>query len=280
MELWYTEKHSDYSGFTLKVKETLYTAESEFQKLTVLDTYKYGKVLLLDGLVMLTESDEFVYHEMISHPALYSHPNPEKVLIIGGGDGGTLREVVRHSTVKKAVLAEIDEIVVEASRKFFPQLAVGFDSPKAEIQITDGIKYVKETSERFDLIIVDSTDPIGPAEGLFNFEFYENCSKILTDDGLIVTQSETPFLKEFSRFIPTIQDHFRRIFPINKLYLANIPTYPTGLWCFSLGSKKYNPVENFQRQRYLDDNLKLSYYNDEIHRAAFSLPNFVKELTL
>ena len=280
MELWYTEKHTEGTGITIKVKETLFSGKSDFQKLTILDTDEYGKVMLLDGLVMLTEKDEFVYHEMISHPALYAHPNPKKVLIIGGGDGGTLREVVRHSTVEKAVLAEIDELVVEASKRFFPTLATAFNSPKAEVRITDGIRYVKETTERFDVILIDSTDPIGPAEGLFNFEFYQNCSKILTEDGIIVTQSETPFISDFAKFIPIVQDHLRRLFPINKLYLANIPTYPTGLWCFSLGSKKYNPMESFQQQRYLNDNLDFSYYNDEIHRSAFSLPNFVKKLVV
>lgn len=278
MEMWYTEKHTDSTGITMKVKETLFTDKSEFQELAILDTVEYGKVMLLDGLVMLTEKDEFVYHEMLTHPSLYAHPYPEKVLIIGGGDGGTLREVLKHKSVKKVVMAEIDGMVVEASKKYFPTVSSEFDNPRAEVLITDGIRYVKETTEKFDVILIDSTDPIGPAEGLFNFAFYQNCYNILTENGIITTQSETPFIDKFSKVIPEIQEAFAKLFPITKLYLASIPTYPAGLWTFSVGSKIVDPENDFQRERYIDDNLALSYYNDKLHKGAFALPNFVANL--
>jgi spermidine synthase len=234
--------------------------------------------MLLDSLVMLTEKDEFVYHEMLAHPSLYTHLNPEKVLIIGGGDGGTLREVVKHPSVKKAVLVEIDKMVIEASKQFFPQVAAGFSSPKAEVIVTDGIRYVNETTERFDIILIDSTDPVGPAEGLFHRDFYRACNKILNDDGILTTQSETPFLENFASVIPGVMKNLRDLFPVSKLYLASIPTYPSGLWSFSMGSKKYDPEVSFNQERFSEVCLNLSYYNDSIHRAAFALPNFVRDL--
>jgi spermidine synthase len=278
MELWFTEKHTENSGITIRVKETLHKVTSAFQELTVIDTYDFGRIMLLDGLVMVSDKDEFVYHEMLVHPSLYTHPNPEKVLIIGGGDGGTLREVVKHPKVKEAVLVEIDEEVILASRSFFPQIAIGFDSQKARILVDDGIKFVKETKERFDIILIDSTDPIGPAEGLFNFDFYRNCYRILTLNGILTTQSETPFIDSFARIIPQVMQNFRQLFPIVKPYLASIPTYPSGLWMFVMGSKKGEPVKNFRSQDCKLDKLELAYYNENIHKSAFCLPNFVEKL--
>jgi spermidine synthase len=278
MDLWYTEKHTPNAGLTLRVTQTLLTATSPYQEMTIVETPDYGRVMLLDGLVMLTERDEFVYHEMLAHPSLYAHPNPEKVLIIGGGDGGTLREVVKHSAVKKAVLVEIDKMVIAASKEFFPHVASGFNSSKAEVIVTDGIRYVQDTEERFDVILIDSTDPVGPAEGLFHIDFYRACRNILKENGILTTQSETPFIKHFADVIPRVIKDLNSLFPVSKIYLASIPTYPSGLWSFSMGSMKYNPTENFQQERYAGDALKLSYYNDQIHQGAFCLPTFVQKL--
>lgn len=278
MELWYTEKHTPNSGITIKAKQTLYKEKTDFQELVIIDTEDFGKIMLLDGLVMLSEKDEFVYHEMLVHPSLYTHPNPKRVLIIGGGDGGTLREVVRHPSVEKAVLVEIDGAVIEASKRFFPQVASGFNSDKAEIIVGDGIKYVSETDAEYDVILIDSTDPIGPAEGLFSKEFYQSCQKILTKDGILTTQSETPFIDSFAGIIPQITSIFKTLFAETRLYLVAIPTYPSGLWSFTMGSKVNCPQKDFQQDRYQADSLKFDYYNDSLHKAAFSLPNFVKEL--
>ncbi len=279
MDLWYTEKHTENLGLTLRVSQTHISVASPYQKLMIIETPEYGKVMLLDGLVMLTERDEFVYHEMLAHPSLYTHPNPEKVLIIGGGDGGTLREVVKHPRVKRAVLVEIDKMVIAASKEFFPHVASGFNSSKAEVIVTDGIRYVQETKEKFDVILIDSTDPIGPAEGLFHIDFYRDCYNILNEDGILTTQSETPFIKHFADVIPNVLRDFGTLFPISKLYLASIPTYPSGLWSFCMGSQKHDPETAFQRDIYKQDALKLDYYNDRIHQAAFCLPNFIEKLT-
>lgn len=278
MELWYTEKHTTASGITVKVRETLHKVKTAYQELAVLDTEDFGKMLLLDGLVMLSEKDEFVYHEMLAHPSLYTHPNPRKVLIIGGGDGGTLREVVKHPSVELAVLVEIDEEVIKASKQFFPEVASGFNSAKAAVLVADGIKYVKETEEKYDVILIDSTDPVGSAEGLFSPDFYRACYGILNDDGILTTQSETPFIDSFAAVIPKVIANFRELFPVVNLYLAAIPTYPSGLWSFTMGSKKYCPEKDFQSDRYASDSLKLRYYNGRVHKASFCLPNFVAEL--
>lgn len=278
MNLWFTEIHTKNRGITLKVKETLHTQTSEYQEMLVIDTFEYGKVMILDDIIMLTEKDEFIYHEMITHLPLYTHPNPKKVLIIGGGDGGTLREVVKHDLVEKAVLVEIDQMVLDVSRKYFPQVAQGLDSPKAEIIITDGIKYVKETKEKYDLIIIDSTDPIGPAVGLFHEEFYQACYNCLNVDGLLVCQSETPFLEEQGKYVQDIHRSLKRVFHHVHLYLSYIPTYPSGAWGLTLASKQYKPGVDFQEERFEKDSFNLNYYNKEMHFAALALPNFVKKM--
>ncbi len=276
MELWYTEKHTQDRGLTLRVKETLCIEKSSFQEMMILDTYEYGKVMILDNIIMLTEKDEFIYHEMITHLPLYTHPNPKKVLVIGGGDGGTLREVVKHPSVELAVLVEIDAMVIEGSKQYFPNVAKGFLSEKSCVIVDDGIKYLNNSQEDFDLIIIDSTDPIGPAIGLFHQEFYQSCFDCLTEDGMLVCQSETPFLNEQSEHFYNIQKNLKNVFPLVFPYLNYIPTYPSGVWSLTLASKKYSPITDQQKERYFKDNLDLGYYNDQIHQSSLVLPNFVK----
>ncbi|MDD2510900.1 MAG: polyamine aminopropyltransferase [Syntrophomonas sp.] len=271
MDLWVTEYQTPSLGFSCKVRETLRYEKTEFQELSVVETEQFGKMLLLDGMVQTTEQDEFVYHEMITLVALNSHRNPEKVLIIGGGDGGTLREVVKHPAVSQATLVEIDERVVTASRDFFPDLACSFNEPKAEVLIADGIEYVKQQRQSFDLIIVDSTEPVGPAVQLFSREFYQSVSEALKNDGMLVVQSESPFYNQ--NVIKMAFGGINQVFPLTKLYLANIPTYPSGLWSFTVGSKLYDP--QLPSCSYSQG---CKYYTAEIHQAAFQLPAFVNRI--
>lgn len=272
-DLWVTEKQTDDVKISFRVKKILHEESTDFQHLSVVDTYAYGPMLFLDNCVMTNIKDEFVYHEMISLVALNTHPNPQNVLVIGGGDGGVLREVSKHPKVNKATLVEIDGRVIENSKKYFPEIAAGFNSSKVKVIVDDGIKYIKENQNTFDVIIIDSTDPIGPAAGLFSAEFYQNVYDALKEDGMMVAQTESPFLEP--EIITHVNNTLQEIFPLTKLYLAHIPTYPSGMWTFTIGSKKYDP-EKVDPSGISDINTR--YYNSDIHFASLVLPNFVKEL--
>ncbi len=272
----FTEMHNDSSGISVKIKEILVSKKTKFQKLDIFDTEFYGKMLTLDDLVMTTEKDEFVYHEMLTHIALFSHKLPENILIIGGGDGGTAREILKHKTIKNIDMVEIDEDVVIESKKYLPTIAVELDNPKLNIMIQDGVEFVKGKSNIYDIIFIDSTDPISVGEGLFTTDFYKDCFNALKSNGILVNQSETPFHKP--QWVSAINNKLKNVFPIVKVYKAEVPTYPSGIWLFEFCSKETDPYSDFNFQRYKDYNFKLKYYNDEIHKGAFSLPNYVKEL--
>lgn len=276
MGLWFTEKHTKNLGITLKVKTALFHGKSEYQVIDVLDTFEFGRMLLLDGLVMITERDEFVYHEMITHIPICVHPAPSNILVIGGGDGGTIREILRHPEVKRADLVEIDKLVIEKSMEFFPSVSSKLKDPKVNIIVKDGIRYIKEHRNEYDVIIIDSTDPIGPGEGLFKREFYKSVFDSLKEDGIMVAQTESPFVNE--NLVANIFKNIKAIFPIVKMYTASIPTYPGGYWSFSFGSKKYDPIKDFNQKRAADIQAQLKYYNSDIHKASFALPNFVQKL--
>lgn len=277
MGIWYTEKHTPHAGITLEVTRTLFSGKSEFQQLDIVETTEYGRMMLLDGLVMCTERDEFVYHDMIAHPALFVHPNPKQVLVIGGGDGGTIREVVRHPEVELATLCEIDGLVVEKSVEFLPTLASAIDGkhPKVKLHIDDGLAYIRAHQNSFDVILVDSTDPIGPAVGLFEKDFYQLVYGALKQDGIMVAQSESPFYH--SDIQKDMYKALRSVFPIVEMYQAFIPTYPSGLWSFAFASKKYHPIRDFDRERAAKRDFHTRYYNEDLHVGAFMLPTFARE---
>ncbi len=231
-------------------------------------------MLVLDGVFQTSEREEFVYHEMISHVPLFLHPNPEKVLIIGGGDGGVARECVRHDCVKSVTMVEIDGKVVELAKEFLPTISAAMirQDPKLTVKIGDGIGFMAAAENEFDVIIVDCSDPIGPGEGLFTEEFYKNTLKALKPDGLFVQQTESPVMHQ--PLVKKVFGYVNSHFPIARLYTAYIPLYPTGMHCFTIGSKKYDPLTwKANRER----NFDTKYYNEEIQTAAFALPNFVKD---
>jgi len=277
LDLWFSEKHDDKIAISLKVKETLHHEVSDFQIIDVIDTEYYGKMLLLDGMVMTTEKDEFIYHEMISHIPMLSHSNPVDVLVIGGGDGGTVREVLKHPSVKRVVLCEIDEKVILASKKYLPSIASKMDDPRVKIEIRDGVAFIAEHKNSFDVILIDSTDPLGPGVGLFTEEFYTNVKQALKPGGIMTNQSESPIAdkKEIGLIYPLL----RKVFNIVKPYVAPIPTYPSGYWSWAYCSESVEPLSNINENIASEIEKTTKYYNKEIHRAAFALPNFVKELT-
>ncbi len=271
---WYTEKQTENFGITMKINKTLHTEQTDFQYLEMAETAEWGNMLFLDGMVMTSEKDEFVYHEMVAHVPLFTHPNPENVLVVGGGDGGVIREILKHPSVKKATLVDIDGKVIEYSKKFLPSIASGLEDARVEVIVGDGFMHIAESENEFDVIMVDSTEPVGPAVNLFSKGFYAGISKALKEDGIFVAQSDNPWFTP--DLIKKVQSDVKEIFPITKLYLANIPTYPSGLWSFTIGSKKYNPLE-VPAEHFHDIDTK--YYTPELHNAAFVLPKFVKDLT-
>lgn len=278
MDLWFTENHTENVRFSIKVDKQLYTGQSEFQRIDIFDSEEFGRVLTLDGYVMLTEKDEFMYHEMIVHVPMCVHPNPRKILVIGGGDGGTVRELVKYSSVESVDLVEIDEDVVTACKEYLPQTAGMLEDPRVNTHFEDGLKFIRHHENEYDLIIVDSTDPFGPGEGLFTREFYGNCYKALTDDGIMVNQHESPFYANDAYAMQRAHKQIVNSFPIARVYQAHIPTYPSGHWLFGFASKKYHPYHDVDFEKWKKLGLKLKYYNTNLHSASFALPTYVEEL--
>ncbi|MGN7310651.1 spermidine synthase [Alkalicoccobacillus gibsonii] len=273
MELWYTEKQTERFGITAKIKRTLHTEKTEFQQLDMIETEEFGNMLVLDGMVMTTEKDEFVYHEMVAHVPLFTHPNPKHVLVVGGGDGGVIREVLKHPSVEKATLVEIDGKVVEYSKKYLPTIAGALDDERVDVQIADGFMHIAKSENEYDVIMVDSTEPVGPAVKLFEKGFYEGISKALKEDGVFVAQTDNPWFQQ--DLIRNVYSDIKEIFPITRVYTANIPTYPSGLWTFTIGSKIKDPLE-VSEDRFHD--IETKYYTKDLHKAAFALPKFVGDL--
>lgn len=274
MNLWFTETENSNLALQYHINKVLAHKKTEYQELLVVETDRFGRTLILDGAVQTTVEDEYVYHEMIAHVPLFTHPNPEKVLVIGGGDGGTVRETLKHSSVKEIHLVEIDPEVVAAAKEHLPEISCGLSDPRVTIYHTDGIKFIADHENEYDVIIIDSSDPVGPAAGLFRAQFYANAARALKDDGVFVAQTESPWLN-FDLTMFDIYQGIKASFPITRMYLCYIPTYPCGMWSFTLGSKKYDPLQVDQAK--ITD-LGYRYYTPEIHHASFALPQFLKDL--
>jgi spermidine synthase len=256
----------------------LFSGKSEFQTVDVFESEEFGRFLTLDGLMMLTEKDEFIYHEMIVHVPMAVHPSAEKILVIGAGDGGVARELTRYQGVKRIDLVEIDKMVVDVCKEYLPQTACGFSDPRVNIYYQDGLKYIRRYKNEYDLIIVDSTDPFGPGEGLFTKEFYGNCSNALKDDGIMVNQHESPYYESYASAMKRAHLRIVESFPVSMVYQAHIPTYPSGHWLFGFASKKYHPINDLDSAKWNSLGLFTKYYNTDLHKGSFCLPNYVKEM--
>lgn len=271
---WFTEVAEEAgSAFSLAVRGKVFEEQSPFQKVEVYETEKWGNLMVIDGFVMLTTRDNFLYHEMMSHPVLFSHPDPKKVVIIGGGDCGTLREVLKHHGVGKVWQIDIDEVVTRAAEKFFPELCESNDDPRAELLWTDGIRWVKEAPpQSVDIVIVDSTDPVGPAEGLFGEAFYRDCLAMLAPGGMLVQQSESPLLHK--RLLKEMRTAMRTagFADIRTLGFPQ-PVYPSGWWSATL-ARKGQAFAGFRRADAVNRPFATEYYSPEIHEAAFRMPVF------
>ncbi len=278
MELWFTEDHTESVKFSIKIKRHLVSEQSEFQKIDILDSFEFGRMLVLDGFLMLTEKDEYIYHEMIVHVPMATNPDIKKVLVIGGGDGGAVRELTRYPTIESIDMVEIDRRVVELCREYIPQTAGKLDDPRVHIHYEDGLKFVRTKQDEYDLIIVDSTDPFGPGEGLFTREFYGNCCKALNDSGILVNQHESTFYDEYAEIMKRAHSRIKSLFQTALVYSAHIPTYPSGHWLFGYASKKFHPVKDQQTEWWLAQGIKTRYYNQFVHSGCFALPNNVRDV--
>lgn len=277
MELWYTEYHTETARFSIKVNKQLYSGQSEFQRIDVFESEEFGTFFTLDGLMMATEKDEFIYHDMIVHVPMATNPDIKNVLVIGGGDGGTVRELTRYETIESIHMVEIDKLVVDVCRKYMPLTSCKLDDPRVQLFFEDGLKFVRTKENAYDLIIVDSTDPFGPGEGLFTREFYGNCYKALNEKGILVNQHESPYYEGDARAMKRAHKRIREFFPISRVYQAHIPTYPSGHWLFGFASKEFDPLQ-FDAEAWNKLGLKTKYYNTEIHKGSFALPNYVLEM--
>ena len=273
---WFTEKvPGAESAFSLKIKQKLHEEQSEFQHLEIYETETFGNLMVIDGCTMVSTRDNFFYHEMMSHPALYTHPNPKRVWIIGGGDCGTLREVLKHPSVEHAVQIDIDERVTRLAEIYFPELCESNNDPRADLKFIDGIKWVKDAApDSVDIIIVDSTDPIGPALGLFSEDFYRNCFNCLSENGMIVQQSESALynmklIGEMRNAMSTSGfGHLQTLFFPQCLY-------PSGWWSATIASK--TALTTFREQDSINKPFETVYYNVDIHKASLAQPEFFKK---
>lgn len=279
MELWYTEEWTENVRFSIKVNKHLFEGKSQFQRIDVYDSDEFGKFLTIDGLMMVTYKDEFIYHEMITHVPMATNLDIKKALVIGGGDGGTVRELSRYPQIEKIDMVEIDKMVVDVSKEYMDICSCKLDDKRVSLYFEDGVNFVKCAQDKsYDLIIVDSTDPIGPGEGLFSTDFYRDCYRVLTDDGILVNQSESLYFDFNAREMKRANKKLKEIFPISEVYQAHIPTYPSGHWLFGFASKKFNPIKNQDKDGWEKLNLKTKYYNSNIHLGSFMLPQYVKEM--
>jgi len=278
MEFWYSDRHTKDVKLSFKVKKQIVSHESEFQRIDILETCEYGKVLVLDGELMITEKDEFIYHEMISHVSMAVHPNVERVLVIGAGDGGTIRELTKYPNIKRIDMVEVDKDLVDICVKYFPQTACKLYDDRVHVYHEEGLRFVRTKHDAYDLIIVDCADPFGPAEGLFTREFYGTCFKAMKEDGILINQHESPFYKAHSRSVQLAHKHITAVFPMSTVYQCHIPSYPSGHWLFGFASKKYDPIRDLREDEWNALMIKTRYYNTDLHKGCFYLPNYVKEL--
>jgi spermidine synthase len=280
MTRWIEETLYPSWGQRLSVDKVLFEDKTSHQHLVIFENASHGRVMMLDGAVQVTLADEFVYHEMMSHVPLFALDEPKSVLVIGGGDGGILREVLKHKSIEKAVLCEIDRAVVDMSLKYFPEVSAGaFDNSRAEIVIADGFEFVAGTNQRFDAILVDSTDPQGPGAVLFTKQFYAGCRRCLKKGGVLVTQNGVPFMQAAE--LKQSVGFFRELFQDGSCYLATVPTYVGGQMALGWASddRKLRSVKlGDVRERYMAAKITTKYYTPAVHKAAFALPAFIEKI--
>ncbi len=278
MSFWFSEFHTPDVKHSMRVTKQLFSKQSEFQRVDIFETPEFGRVLALDGNVMLTERDEFIYDEMISHVPMAVHSGIRTILVIGAGDGGVVKELSRYDRVEEIDLVEMDPLVIEACRAYLPENASRMDDSRVHIYFENALRFIRSRISKYDLIIVDSTDPFGPSEGLFTKEFYGSCFTALKDDGIMVNQQGSPFYAQDAEAMKRSHKRIVDTFPISRVYQAHIPTYAAGYWLFGFASKKYHPIDDFREEEWKALNLGTRYYTPRLHVGAFALPAFLEEM--
>ncbi len=278
MDFWFSEYHTQNVKESIRVEKQLFSGESDFQRIDVFDSEEFGRFLTSDGSVIFSEKDEFTYDEMIVHVPMAVHPNVRRVLVIGGGDGGVARELSYYDEIEVIDVVEPDELFVRVCREFFPDNARGLDDPRVQLHYRDGLRFLRGKQDEYDLIINDSTDPLGHTAGLFTKEFYGSCFKALHEDGIMVYQHGSPFFDEDEETCRAMHRKAFRSFPISRVYQAHIPTCPSGYWLFGFASKKYHPLRDLDAERWKKRRIKTWYYTTNLHTGAFMLPKYVEDL--
>lgn len=280
MDLWFSEFHAPDVKLSIRVDKQIFSQNSDVQRIDVYDSKEFGRILTLDGQIMLTERDEFIYAEMITHVPMAVHRDAKDILVIGAGDGGVIRELTRYDRVQHIDLVEMDPLVVEVCRKFLPQNACRFDDNRVSLYHENVLKFLRKCENCYDLIIVDSNDPFGAGESLFTKEFYGNCYKALREDGIMVNQQGSPFYAEDAKACQKSHKSIVSTFPISRVYQAHIPTYAAGYWLFGFASKKYHPIDDFDSSSWNMLGLTTRYYTTRLHVGSFYLPAYLEEMLL
>ena len=278
MEMWFSELHTSNVKLSMRIEEQLCSVESDCQRIDVLVSDEFGKFLALDGEILFSEKDEFIYDEMVTHIPMAVHPDVKNVLIIGGADGGVARELINYKCIERIDVVEPDEMLVEVCRKHFPELTCGLDDDRVNVYIQDALRFLRNKTGDYDLIINDATDPFGYTEGLFTKEFYGSCYKALKSDGIMVYQHGSPFYDEDEESCRGMHRKASHSFPISRVYQAHIPTCSSGYWLFGFASKKYHPLDDLDAKRWKERKIKTWYYTTNLHKGAFMLPRYVEDM--
>lgn len=278
MEIWFSELHTSNVKLSVRIDKQLFSGESEYQRIDVFESQEFGKFVALDGDIVFSEKDEFIYDEMVTHVPMAVHPGVKNVLIIGGGDGGVAKELLQYLSIESIDVVETDKLFVDVCRDIFPEVAQGLADPRVRVYYDDGLRFLRNKKEEYDLIINDSTDPFGHTEGLFTKEFYGSCYKALRGDGIMVYQHGSPFYDEDEMACRSMHRKVYRSFPISRVYQAHIPTSPSGYWLFGFASKKYHPINDFKPEAWNNLKIETWYYTTNLHMGAFMLPKYVEDL--
>ena len=263
---------------SIRTNKELFSGASDYQRFDVMETPEFGKVLISDGEIVFSEADEFIYDEMVTHVPMAVHPDVKKVLIFGGGDGGVATCFSQYPEIESIDLVEPDEMMVEVCKKYFPEQTAGLNDPRVHIYYMEGLHFLRNVQNEYDIIVNDSTDPFGHEEGLFTKEFYGSCYKALKDDGIMVYQHGSPFFDEDEEACRSMHRKVVKSFPVSRVYQAHIATCPAGYWLFGFASKKYHPLDDLDEKRWKERHIKTWYYTVNLHKGAFMLPKYVEDL--